>query len=104
MREELVVVAYAGTIVYGYAVLKDVVVAHNRVAVDVAERSYDIIVSKFGFGVNEGHRAYLIHLCNLLFYYLRFTIYLRFDDFFEQVLKELLFIYGLAICSLRFVQ
>ena len=59
--EKLVAVADTGTVVYRHTVVKMVVVAYNRVAVDIAERAYHIVVAQLGFRMHKGHGAYGIH-------------------------------------------
>ena len=64
-REELIVIANAGSEVNGDIVQEPVVVSYDDVLVYHAEGAYHVVVAQFCLGVNNSHGVYLIH-CSLL--------------------------------------
>ena len=52
--EHLVAVADTGTEINRYTILKDVVVADDGVAVNIAERADDIVLTQLGLGMHKG--------------------------------------------------
>ena len=60
--EELVPVAYSGSVVYGDTVVQFVIVADDGILLDYAEGSDDVVVADFCLWVNDGKWTDLVHV------------------------------------------
>lgn len=59
--KELIAISNTCTLMNGDTIEQMIVVSEHRIAVYIAKRTYHIIVSQLGFGVNKGHGTDLIH-------------------------------------------